>query len=420
MTRLFSCSLTRRALLQGLTSAGAAAGLYPIVPLTRAQATPALFAVSAAIQVISGFIQHPDTIGPYLRAFDQKLDLIVGQLQQVQKALADIAEGIASLQAAIPEMIDDAKTKDKVKDLVALASQWFDYGVPDAPHFKKLSPERRQSAVEIGTKIETLIYWFSTTAQGATPQAAVATPLALAIHLNVVSLTGFKTPSEALQPHFKWCDKILDDKLERSVAWWLKTYTGQRSELLSRIGGLKLAKESGLDPAKQSSEHPGLEWMCHMEGDPISVGFGAPPSPHADTPVQAFLVWRFLSKSPDGYPILGLDSAQVGPGRYGTFGVDYHRRFNFDDSMIPKRFSGVARPASCQMTPNRISNPPWITPEFKSLLDERDLLLERDGDRPGLIPQINDLNSRIFLTDSILKIAQSARETALRFKRDIG
>jgi hypothetical protein len=148
-----------------------------------------------------------------------------------------------------------------------------------------------------------------------------------------------------------------------------------------------------------------------MEGDKRFPRGKREPQSKADTPAQAYLVWRFLSKSPDGYPILGLDYAESPPGHYGD-------QFAFDDKIIPKRFNDAARPASCQRTPNLISKRPW--PEFQRLVDERDLLLERDGDRrPGLIPQVNDLNGRIAITESILKIAQSAREAALRFKRDV-
>jgi hypothetical protein len=411
-------SLTRRALLRGVTTTGAVAGLYPIIPPEAVHAHPAILAASAAIQVISGFIGRSDDIGPYLQAINQKLDLVVGQLRQVQNALADIAEGIASLQAAIPEMIEDAETKGKVKDLVALASQWFDYGVPDAAHFDALSRQRKQSAVQMGTNIETLIYWFSTAAQGGTPQAAVATPLALAIHLNVVSLTHFRPPSAALQPHFGWYEKILDPSLERSVAWWLRSYTAHRGALLSRIGDLQLGKMSGFDSTKQRSEHPGLEWNCHMEGDPIYYPGGVRPQ---RTPQpRHFLSGVFRPKPQMATRYSAWTMRRFRLAGMVTGGVDYHRRFVFDDRMIPKRFNDVAPPTSCRMSPDRVSRPPWITPEFKRLLDERDLLLERDGDkRPGLIPQVNDLNARIALTENILKIAQSARDAALRFKRDV-
>jgi hypothetical protein len=113
-------------------------------------------------------MQRPDSIGPYLHAIDQKLDLIVDQLRRV------------------------AETKSKAKELGALAAQWFSYSVPDRVRFDALSPRDQSSAIQVGTQIETLVYWFSTAAQGGTPQAAVATPLALAVHLNNLSVTGSK------------------------------------------------------------------------------------------------------------------------------------------------------------------------------------------------------------------------------------
>jgi hypothetical protein len=57
---------------------------------------------------------------------------------------------------------------------------------------------------------------------------------------------------------------------------------------------------------------------------------------------------------------------------------------------------------------------------FKSLLHERALLLERDGDKSlALIPQVNALNAKIWLTKSIKKIALSAQATPMQFKRNL-
>jgi hypothetical protein len=232
-------------------------------------------------------------------------------------------------------------------------------------------------------------------------------------------VTEFRTPADALTLHFAWYEKIFDPKVQHSVAWWLQDYTNRRNTLLSRIGNLKLAKDSGFDPVRQMSTYSGLAWICHMEGDAL-LPFGGPPRSKADTPSQAFLVWRFLSESPDGYPILSLDYEETKPGRYRSYGVDYHRQFEFDPKMLPGRFNRVP-PTLCQMTPDRITGPRFQEPEFQKLQDELDLLLKGDGDKlPGLIPQVNDLNARIWLTENIQKIAQSAREAALQLKRDLG
>ena len=379
-------ALTRRGLLKGVGSTTAALATGPIAWVSPARANPALIVVAASIQVISSFMSRPDALGPYLQAIDQKLDLVVDQLRRVQLALADIAEGIAVLGAEIPEFLIDEDERRRVQDLDGLAGTWLRHKLRDLKDFEALPPQARQLLDNQVAQIEPLIDSVSGSAYGARPQPAVATPLALAIHMNVTAVLRLGPLKAALEPHFAWYEKILDPNLERSLAWWLKTYTKARETLISRISSLQLAKDSGFDASILSSSHPGMAWMCHnqrgsgIDGWPASAelsdgrpvlsleyrplfprpSLGWPEDPNLEQMAKKgaelyrqfheFLIWRFRSSAPDGYLVVGLDSSQT--ELHGTVNhPPADLKFNFDSKIIPARFAkDVTPPTACRVT----------------------------------------------------------------------
>jgi hypothetical protein len=448
-------ALTRRGLLKGVGSTTAALATAPIAWVSPARANPALIIVAASIQAISSFMSRPDALGPYLQAIDQKLDLVVDQLRRVQLALAAIAEGIAALGAEIPEFLVDEDERRRVQDLDGLAGTWLRHKLRDLKDFEALPPQVRQLLYSQVAQIEPLIYSLSSSSYGARPQPAVATPLALAIHMNVTAVLNLGPLKPALEPHFAWYEKILDPNLARSLAWWRKTYADGRETLISRISSLQLARDSGFDASSLSSSHPGMAWMCHNQvGSPIGgwpagaeSSDGRPvlsleyrplfprsrlvwpdnlnPEKMAKTALplyrqfQEFFIWRFRSLAPDGYPILGLDSSQT--QFHDRVTRPANLKFSFNSQIMPTRFvNNVTPPTACHVTPEIGSKSPTTSTEFGALLAEKNLLLERDGDRPGLIPQLNDLDAKIWMANSINDIVLSTRQAANRLKEEVG
>jgi hypothetical protein len=409
---------SRRKLLIGSRNVLASMSLADIASFlfTRpAKAVPVMVAI-AALQVISTFVQRPSGLAAMMRAIDEKLELILQQINQIELALADIAKAIADLGEKIPEMIENAFTEDKVVQLGGATKKWFDEKIENADDLRRLDPNRRIIVGDVASSIDKLVYILATNDQGAIPRAAIVTPFALGVHLNVVSLYEPSQIGNALTRHLGWYDSILSSRIKGSVEWWRTALNAERDKLLENIYKSHLAKLSGFNRHQWASSHAGIVVGCVREyeprqqvgnartkGDIGGTGFHTEPERYGASAAMTY-AWRFVALTSSGYPEVGLQrSFAPEPPPWASdllLPVCATIKVGFYNSEAALREATRQHPAVAEIEA------------------EMHRFLEGDNGQLGLLPQLNSLNGRIAFLDSVVEIVNNTRAQALRMKAE--
>lgn len=379
-------SLDRRSLLLKIRNLAAlsivgSSGVLAIS--TQAQAW--FQAALGALSVISSFVQRPSGLAAMMSAINEKLDVIVEQAAQIELALADIALAIADLKEKLPEMLENAFTADKVGRLRSAMHNWFDEQIDSRAAVDALDPTRRGMVTITLSTIDSIVYDLAISKEGAVPRAAIAAPLALGVHMNILSLAEPNKIGAALARHIKWHECILSPDVKNSVAYQLSDLKAKRELVLDKIAKSRLATESGFDRKKWTSDGTGE--VCAG-----SVGPWSTSSP--DMPVGiVFYAWRFVQLTSSGYPIIALQKSF--------------------SSRTPPWDSNKAS-LVCMSRPGAVESHPVIV----AINQEMEPLLGSPTSPEGLLPQLNNLSGRIAFLEQIVGIVEATRREALRMKEE--
>ncbi|MCD9817641.1 hypothetical protein [Bradyrhizobium japonicum] len=350
---------------------------------TQAQAW--VQAVLAGLAVISTFVQRPSGLAAMMSAINEKLDVVLEQAAQIERALTDIALAIADLKEKLPELLENAFTVDKIGRLRSAAHNWFDEKIDSREALDALDATRRGMVTITLSSIDSIIYDLAINNAGAIPRAAIAAPLALGVHMNILSLAEPNKIGAALARHIKWHDNILSPDVKNSVAFQLADLRAKRELVLDQIAKSRLATESRFDRKKWISD--GVGEVCAGSTFPWGVG---------DPTIQVgivFYAWRFVKLTSSGYPLIALEKSYSG------------RTPPWDSN-----------PGSvvCTTRPGAVETHPAVV----GINREMEPILGTPTNPEGLLPQLNNLSGRIAFLEQVLDIVQDTRREAVRMKED--
>jgi hypothetical protein len=368
-------------------------------------------AVTAALQVISTFVQRPSGLAAMMSALNAKLDLVLEQLNQIETALSVIAKAIADLEEKLPEMLSNAFTEDKVRRVRAAAQDWFDEKIATREDLQKLDETRRGVVTNIISRIDDIAYDLATNQEGAIPRAAIASPLILGVHMNVLSLAEPSKVGAALKRHLTWHENILSPSVKDSVAYQLADLSAQRDRVLDEISKSSLAKDSGFDRKQWKSAGAGIVTGCareHQDAVPPShawdgrrMDYPGSPEENGKTATVDY-VWRLVELTSSGYPVVGIQKSLA--------------------AKAPDWAGKVVAPAC---TPRNVGFGANLEAEAKrhTAITSVDAKMELFLGNPkkgisGLLPQLNSLNGRIAFLEQVIEIVGATRREALRMKME--
>lgn len=353
---------------------------------TQAQAWVWVQAALAGLSVISTFVQRPSGLAAMMSALNEKLDVVVGQAAQIEVALADIASAIADLKEKLPEMLENAFTADKVGRLRSAMHNWFDEQIDSRAAMDALDRTRGLMVMHTLSTVDAIIYDLAINDEGTIPRAAIAAPLALGVHMNILSLAEPSKIALALGRHIKWHEKILSPNVKNSVAYQLADLRAKREVVLDKIAKSRLATESRFDRKK---------WVSDGVGEACAGSVGPWSTSGPDMPVSiVFYAWRFVELTSSGFRMIALEKSYAA------------RTPSWDTNKAPM---------VCQSRPGAAESHPDIV----AVNQEMAPLLGSPTSPEGLIPQLNNLSGRIAFLEQVAEIVEGTRREALRMKEEV-
>lgn len=393
---------------QFLRSAGAALLMLakPCPVLAQLAQGDGIQQIAIPLQVLNTFVHRSSGLESTMRGINQKLDLIVGEIARVERALADIEIAVANLQKRMPELVSNELTSLLIDELRGSGHQWFDQGVKSIQDLGRLSQTKQNLIALIVDRLEDRIYKLATNDRGAIPRAALTAPWALAVHLNVLSLFKPDVMSAALKQHLGWHERILSTTIPGSVAYELKKLTTERDRFLDVIDGGLLGKESGFDRSSWRSTKFGLvnscvkTWSANPDGRDIIANLVG--------------VWKIEPYFSSGFPQIALQwSLDLKlPG------------WAHPDIEVPLMPLCGAMPraqlSSMGLVPidvQRKEAARWgLIPQFQKEVAE---FIGDDKER-GLLQKINDLNGRIDFLEKLKDLIVDTRTETQSYLAELG
>lgn len=257
--------VSRRALLKLIAATPIAARLTLLTSFSllasrsqsHAAVPAALPLIAAAANLISGFMRGDGGMGAMLGAVNQKLDIVIGQLAQVQLALADISTALAQLPDEIDELIKQQYVIEKIASMRGAMGEYLEFQRSLATQRTaagarppSLAPAERQRLLELYQRFNAARRELMDSQHGNRPDAALFAPAALIFDLgiNLALETPNKIFVELVRGYRAWFLRVENPSLAESTSQYLAQSIAHHHSLQNSLSSTSLGRALGFRP----------------------------------------------------------------------------------------------------------------------------------------------------------------------------
>jgi hypothetical protein len=398
--------------VRDLTAFSTLGGSIGSLLITPAQANPWVAVALTAVSIISSFIQRPNGLGAMMKALNMKMDLVLSEMGEVLGALANITEAIGKLEKDLPIFLKNAFTDEHVDELYNEADRWLREGIISHDAFAKLEKTDSIKFHMLTTRAENLedhAARLTNDPRATTPYAAIATPLALGVHLRITQITDASMVGLILDKHIKWHDRILStNDVDFSVGGQLAKAKIDKNDLLDEMSNSPLAEKSHFVKNEMKSTGLGVEHGCAAYGQNVySCGDGVPGYFN----VAPFTyVWQFVKLEAGNASIVGVE-------------LDSFEEENFvprSRDEILARCSGYYPAKMCGKDGTEVwgRDHAMMQPNILAVKKEMEKFVGTPM-QEGFLPRLNRLNRQIVFLEAVVKIVEDTRRQAVAMRKEL-